>query len=276
MISGCPAVVYNDNLPSPGHIKYARALAADGAQWATPVVVIAGTGWHLTPPVMAANAPVFAADPLFLRASDHLGYSWMDPVRVIPLGTILSMAVINGKPGMIFHRSSLYYMQALDDTGLSWPHYPTPLTSEMSDTRVGTSLIIADGNPATVYRSDSLGELYFIRAKDPDGTEWDQPQSIALYSDASIFALALVDGRPFVLYTDTYLQQVVFIAANDSAGASWCLPTPGVPWYTTEDYQEGTWTGPVDIAGHAALALTDRTSVPGEGTDSEVDYVVLY
>ena len=165
------------------------------------------------------------------------------------------------------------YKQALDDAGSSWPYYPTPLTSEVSDNRVGSSLIIADGNPATVYRSDSLGELYFIRAKDPDGAEWGQPQSIALYADADIFALALVDGRPFVLYEDTYLQQVVSVAANDPSGASWGLPAPGVPWYTA---QEGSWTGPVDIAGHPALALTDRITVPDDGTDSEVDYVVLY
>ena len=77
-----------------------------------------------------------------------------------------------------------------------------------------------------------------------------------------------------MLFQGEYSDEVSFIAANNPEGTSWGLPAPGVPWFTNVD--AGSYDGPVDIAGHPALALYDYYNPqPGTGY-SEVSYVVFY
>lgn len=282
MIDGCPAVAYQDRVGSPYETFYIRALNPQGAQWMSPVK-IAGSGEPRTSfQILDGTQAFLDSEGQLYKADDTQGAIWaLLGIAEVPIG-LHSFLLAGGNPAVCFKfGNSICFKRTLDPLGTQWPALPAVITSDTAVTDGGADVILSAGNPAIIYRSSVLNQIFFIRAADREGSAWGQPVALAAFTRAEYslsdpLSLALVDGRPFVLYRDSVSGGVCFMAANTQDGASWSLPTPDVPWQGGPQPDFFSWSGPIDIASSPALAFINRADAPSGGTDYRIDYCNLY
>ena len=181
-----PAVGYYHE--QAGDLLYAQGQNAQGATWATPVVVDSGAGGDV--------------------------------------GRFHSLAVVNGNPAMSYYDFSnwdLKYVRALDPSGATWGE-PVVVDSN-GDAGRGNFLTVIDGRPAIGYVSSSESVLKIVRAADANGAIWNNPKVIEEAGNAnSFYSFALIGGRMAVAFKSEYISELMYSWAKDVAGQNWSAP----------------------------------------------------
>lgn len=144
IVNGNPAISYYD--VTGGHLKFIRALDANGTTWAAPVTVDA-TG---------------------------------------NVGQYTSLQIVDGFPAISYYdvtNGNLNFVRATDASGTAWG---TPLSIDGVTEDVGqwTALQVAGGYPAVAYYDVTNANLKFIRATDAVGSAWTVP--VTLHSSETV------------------------------------------------------------------------------------------
>lgn len=220
-VDGRPAVAYYNNATDTSNygIRYARAADVHGTAWNTPVAIGLSGIWGRHP----------------------------------------SLAVVNGNPAVAYADSAtgkLKYRRASDAVGTAWNAAVT-VNSSLGATPRLVSLAMVNGNPAIAY-SDSLADLYFIRATNADGTSWPAtPVTVeSTGTGAGDFGFLLIaGGNPAVAYIDLDTLDVKFVRAGNASGGSW-----GAPVFVTSMTGIGTTFSAAIVGGNPAVALVNAVN----------------
>ncbi len=195
-------------------------------------------------------------------------------------GTDISLAVVNGFPALslVDDFGNLYYIRALDGTGLHWGSmfwldssssfggtslktingYPAISYRKRSGNATGqfTSQAIVNGNPAISYYDALNGDLMYVRALDINGNSWGTPVPVdTTNSVGSYNSLFVVNGNPAISYFDETNGDLWYVRASDTNGATWGTPVA----VDTVNYV-GLFTSLRVINGNPAISYYDSSN----------------
>lgn len=254
LADGNPALAYVEDQGGPTRLIYMRALDADGTTWGTPVEIATGVTGTPGLQIIGGNPAVAFQTgdngPLvYCRATDAQGAVWGATVEVDAAtpgaGTFSQILEIAGRPAIAYLASGMdnnsqpvVYIRADDATGGSWAATPIKLNPEytMGEQARYMSFAVIGGNPAVAYNwvSALADGLRYVRANDPAGDAWGEPQSIPGTGYDSINMLRNVDlvdlgGLPGIAY---FIEDfgvaansaVSFVDAQNVGGTSWDAP----------------------------------------------------
>ncbi len=232
VVNGNPAIAYYD--VRNGFLKYVRATDVNGAAWATPQVLDAGsnTGQYISMDIVNGNPAisyhdVSNSDLRYVRATDASGSAWATPVTVASAGNTgqyTSLEVVNGNPAISFYSPSgqdLVYVRATDANGASWGAASNIVTA--GNTGLFTSLAVINGNPAISFQDGGSTDLSYIRATNADGTAWAPVETVEV-SGGNVGAysnLLVADGNPAIAYYDGTGLNARYIRSYDNIGDHW-------------------------------------------------------
>ena len=252
LVNGNPAVVYLEpgDVPGKFDMKYSRSLNVLGSQWGFPVVLtsIDDVGGVSMAEVNGKPAVAFQ-DPQqdgeghgtgklkYIRSMDQNGSVWDDTEIVDALedsGHDPVLKVVNGNPAILFGLEisfiggfrSANYVRASDPEGMAWPE-PISLASVGANGNADamTPLAIIDGNPATLIRNFEGDKLYYVRAKDSSGSEWNFANLVdGAMGQGTQQYLVEYNGLPAVTYDGSGGDNTLYSAATSSAGETWSVP----------------------------------------------------
>jgi len=229
IINGKPAISYWDETNQ--YIKYAIADDADGSNWS------------------AGNVKQVDNTPDFIRES--------------------SLAEVNGKPAVVYRKSSfLSYLQADDANGSSWTSTNRFLIDSGSYRYM--SIAITNGKPCVSYYDVHGFKLKYTIADDADGLNWSAGNIKDVDSGyVGVWnSLAIVNGHPAISYQASVDTQLRYIRSEDINGTNW--PTPVVVSSLTNN-TEGTSLTVVDgrpaIAYNGSLMFAISEDVDGDEWD---------
>jgi len=152
------------------------------------------------------------------------------------------LVFIAGRPSYIYREQTedgqlaLYFVSATDSG--QWKE-PQLVATPVAEAAYGLALASINGSPAAAYiaaqEADTAGELYFVRASDADGRDWQAPVLINDQAEAHEYGrtqLLALDGRPAVAYTQLTAangdgvrgQELLFQLATNETGRSWDAP----------------------------------------------------
>ena len=204
IVNGHPAIAYFSWTDS--KVKYVRALDANGDSWGSPI----NLGNWISPSLLVVNGKpaVCCSGVIYVRALDANGETWGTPVNVTPeWGYWTQMFLVNGCPAITcdarvpeLDTHVLKYVRALDADGNSWGE--TITVSSDIDTRMNSALVV-HGHPAIAYEwhHGDYSHLKYVKATDPDGTNW-RPPVIVDEASLSYPCLNTVNGCPAISYID--------------------------------------------------------------------------
>lgn len=94
------------------------------------------------------------------------------------------------------------------------------------------SQAIVNGNPAIAYYDASNGDLLYVRATNPTGTNWGPPVVVDATGNVGVFpSLEVVNGNPAIAYyeyvssaTDSGASKLKYVRAGDASGSAWGAP----------------------------------------------------
>jgi fibronectin type 3 domain-containing protein len=149
-------------------------------------------------------------------------------LEVGSVGNYPSLAVINGRPAIVFHAQGANQLKfilakvAVPTSAADWNTSYT-LDTEAGAGKYGTALIDMGGRAAVAYHASVAGKLKYARAS------VSAPTSAAQWSITTVEtgglgqwpALAQVGGHPAIAYVDNTNLELRYAYANDSEGASW-------------------------------------------------------
>jgi hypothetical protein len=232
---------------------------------------------------LIAGAPSMFYGADFRRAADAAGSAWLEPVA-LPLSSE-SLAEVAGRPAVAcaWPDSGITFAQATDPQGAGWPGSVIRVVAAQNPTHA--SLAWLGSFPGIAYCDGAWSRLMFVRAGDPDGGGWHDPQTLAYQStpDAALPALSVIAGRPALFYfaqTGANAWAAFMLVANDAEGASWSLPSlipvdmrPEQPGSTANIVD-----APVDITGRPGLVYLWRERTPGVSPKDTktIEYITYY
>jgi|GEM_PF-2638881 len=179
-------------------------------------------------------------DTYFVVAGDAAGQEWQEPLLVgqEQSGQPTSILSVDGAPAYIssIGARDIYYRRALDPLGETWGSLQHVVNLEGVEPGLLRSYAVVAGAPAICYTMKSavpdnpevpwVGELYYRRADDPEGTSWAAPVLLGRgndsYADSYMgdASLAVISGRPGVAFFNLN-NCLGYIEALDSTGDSW-------------------------------------------------------
>lgn len=211
-------------------------------EWLAPVIIDSGHDPLIAPPSMSIvngkPAMVYVVQGngkytlSYQQSLDIDGANWMPFEQRVAVHESTSriygssLAEVNGRPAIIFNEEGvLKYVQAGDEEGATW-EAPITLLSEW----VGTAqLFVIDGAPTILYQTqtwdgfDTINLLWYLRAKNADGTNWNLPVNVVLDGTFSTpYSVTLVNGLPAVAYADG--ENLKYARAKNSGGGNWTNP----------------------------------------------------
>ena len=238
VVNGNPAISYDDSTNS--DLKYVRATDADGTIWEAPLTLdsTGQVGTHTSLKVVNGNPAISYhdftnANLKYVRATDVSGTAWSTPVTsnsdsADRVGQYSALLVVGGNPAICYFDSTngnLKFVRSPNVSGTSWG---TPLALDTgTNGNVGqfTSQAIVNGHPAVSYYDVTNGDLKYVRATDPGGTNWGAPLTIDSTGDVGqSSSLAVINGNPAICYHDTTTADLKYVRANDSNGTTWGVP----------------------------------------------------
>jgi PKD repeat protein len=186
-------------------------------------------------------------------------------------GRLNCLALINGKPAIIFHvydsaqnpARSIRYAYSATDTGANladWTIVTTLLTSNGGQT---LSLLEVAGHPAVAY-GNSGSKVCYSRSSTPAGSnpgDWVEVIADNLVNSAyGYYSLAVISGNPAIAYQGQD-ENTCYIRSSGTTGMSpdnWSasIVIDGALWTS------GTWLSLAQIAGNPAIAYCDQET-PG-------------
>lgn len=235
LVNGAPAIVFTDQDMK---LWYTRAADNSGETWNDPIMIDSSdvNVFHLPRLNIVAGFPAVAYDHWdngvrFVRALDEEGVNWGSPVVVVSdLGNMgydrVDMEIINGNPAISFSKnpnpgwSTIHYIRAADDLGVSWGQDLTVATAQ----GVNASLCVVNGHPALTYGGQG-SPLMYNRAADIDGEIWDNPIQVDALLNAGYWnSLELVNGLPAIAYDGLGGGKLRYCRATDVDGQFWGQP----------------------------------------------------
>jgi len=120
---------------------------------------------------------------------------------------------------------------------------------------IGTfnSMAIVDGKPAIATVDVTHNGVWYIRANDAAGTDWNAPMMVRTPSiDGNHLSLAVIDGLPAIAY---YNGDLMFVRANDVNGTSWSEPV-----VVDANGNAGKFASLETVNGTPAIAYRDDTN----------------
>ncbi len=263
-VAGNPAVAFSDLTG----LKFARCSTADGS--GTWTVYQTGLDSSCTNLEVVDGKPSLTAlgengELWFARCSNSDGSgAWttatVDTTEVLPAA---SMAIIGGKPGIVYRTMTSYVDLGEGGYFLGDIRYATCATADglgvwthsTIETNVNSgsfpSLAEVDGKPAVSYYDEAAGDLRFARNASADGSgAWTITTPDATNVTGAYTSLMVVDGKPAIAYqygTNSDLRY----ARNDSAdgGGAWTIAnvhTAGV---------SGSWVSLAVVDGKPAISF---------------------
>ncbi|MCC7477520.1 hypothetical protein IT575_03590 [bacterium] len=160
---------------------------------------------------------------------------------LFPSITFLENPGGDGLPALSYHNDlgfgtgSLRFIGAQDPLGDNWGA-PLPVAGEPETAGVDlggeSSISNVNGNPAIAYHDTGNQRLLYVRASDPQGSNWNAPLPAVVVDEAGVAELGaspalvtLADGRPAVFYKrkadDFAVTQLMFKVALDANGTGW-------------------------------------------------------
>jgi len=253
VVNGNPAIACEID-ESPNGTQYFRATDNMGFGWNDPIKPAANSryNWVVMKIVSGNPALVYKGDSAsvpgettwhFVRAADADGSTWGTPVEISTDTDLYSpsMAIVDGNPAVVFQWDDwpdceLQYFRATDANGSAWGSAVVVVASTDSQSIYdGNALMVADGNPAIIYRDDTNDDVRYVRATDTAGSTWGAPLPIITEDDPSddirrLFP-GIVAGNPATVYeyrddssTDEVKEDICYIRATDAAGSTWGTP----------------------------------------------------
>jgi PKD repeat protein len=184
IVNGHPAIAYRKSLNS--DLYYVRALDPEGRSWGTPVPIVEGP------------------------ASD---------------GSYPSLLVVAGLPAIAYQSSNaggvLAYVRAADSDGATWG---LPQIVDDPGDAVGyhASMQVVSGHPAIAYLNATDNDVTYVRALDPQGTDWALPITlVTANSDGAYTSLVVVNGHPAISHYDQTANRLAYCRATDANGSAW-------------------------------------------------------
>lgn len=185
----------------------------------------------------------------FSRAVDANGANWNPPLILdasANVGTAISMRMVNVGGDVI--------------------------TKNTTNNTVTISGIAINGTPAVAYYDVTNGDLKYVLANNPAGTDWSTPTTVHSSGDVgSHLSLAVVDGRPAIAYYDA-AAGLRYVRATSPGGLTSNLRDVNGNILTTAINAlayTSNWGAPVLVDGgqvgtFASLdIITDSTSAQG-------------
>ena len=174
------------------------------------------------------------------------------------VGQYNSLAVVNGYPAISYFDDSnghLKFIQASKTDGSEWNNAPLTLDSNGTVGRY-TSLAVVNGFPAISYYDFTYSNLKFIRARDTDGSDWNDPLTLVSSGNVGEYnSLAVVNGYPAISYCDESNGDLKFIKAKDADGTSW-----GTPLTLDNNGNVGKYTSLAAVNGYPAISYFNTTN----------------
>ncbi|MBP6574136.1 MAG: T9SS type A sorting domain-containing protein [Flavobacteriales bacterium] len=199
IIAGRPAVAFVSS--SPAHVRYIRALDADGTTWPATSVNIAGNsgiGVGISMIELSGMPAVayygFNADMMFHKALDVDGASWATAVNIDATGAVgqyPSLAIVNGTPAVSYYdqtNGDLKFARANSAAGTNWPFV------EIADNDVDAgqhSTLLEVGGYATIAYGPGVR---MVQAVNANGNAWGAPIILSTPSSSPRYASMLKNG----------------------------------------------------------------------------------
>lgn len=241
VVNGKPAISYlnSSNLD----LMYIQAGDADGTVWTNPPVVVdtndaAGVGTSLAvvngrPAIgyTLLDLTMSTARLMYVRSDDADGFSWPTPIAVDTNGVTgldPSLAVVDGRPAMAYHNASstnVYFIRASDADGDAWNEaailvHPANANYEMP------RLAVIDGVPAIAFHYKNSNVLGYVRARDPEGDNWNTPVVADSTTNVGEYAsLAEIHGRAAIGYWGS-MKMLYAIDGGPAARINWVAVEP--------------------------------------------------
>jgi hypothetical protein len=87
------------------------------------------------------------------------------------------------------------------------------------------SMALVNGRPAIAYWDATLKDLKYVRAKDPDGAQWNTPVQVSSVRDMGEYAsLEMVNRAPGIAFFDRTSGTLNYVRASDAEGRTWGGP----------------------------------------------------
>lgn len=197
----------------------------------------------------------------FVRALDTAGEAWGAAAVAgssdIAYPSTISLAVVAGKPAVVFTSNSILHYTISDDAqGAGWTRPVKPLAVTLNS--YTPSLLEVNGRPAIAFRGGSGADLYYIRGSDATGILWGAPGT-ADTADAAGFdaRLFIVFGKPAIAYGAFVGSQydLRFVRALDASGSSW-----GTPLTVVSDDNAGNYCSAAMVSGCPAISYFNDTA----------------
>lgn len=165
-------------------------------------------------------------DSAFAGATDGYGAGW-GTVTLIDTYLIQSMTLadIGGYPAIAYNdynTDELFFVKALDTLGTTWgPHVSVDSTGGAG--RPYPTMLEVAGLPALAYANNMNGDIYYVRASNADGDEWEAPIVLHGPPNPSVTypSMAIVQGNPAVAFVNNSPVNVKYIRSGDALGDSW-------------------------------------------------------
>ena len=120
-----------------------------------------------------------------------------------------------------------------------------------------TSQAVVNGNPAISYYDLANGNLMYLRASNPAGTDWSAvPITVDSTGDVGTFtSMQLIDGVPAISYRDGSNGRLKFVRATDTNGSAWDTPK-----IVDSSANVGAFSSLATINGHPAISYSDSST----------------
>ena len=249
-VGGLPMVIYWNRTQQ--DLYYMRATDVLGEFWAAPEIIDDSglVGDMNQPDASEIAAMVIGGRPAvaynrddtlyFRRASDaEGGLPWGEPALEVDDGGLgqsgeyVSMAFVNGNPGMAYHDNTnghLRYVRAATSDGLDWTDPAVTVHSVPGlDLGQSTSLAVVNGLPCISYYDNTNFKAAFARSLDVNGAaDWNFMGYPSEISGLGYTGTALIDsgGLPAFFAKPQNLTDsttLFFLRAQDAAMTSWTI-----------------------------------------------------
>jgi hypothetical protein len=280
VLDGRPAVFYVE-----GGQAYDRAICnaldVNGTEWAMPEFIQAGdiigkiVSWDgYTAAAFGErtwNKPfIYSAESVDL-AQDDLGTSWQDSGLSFEYDMFdCDLGIIGDRLAAAFIKDGdVMYVRSPSEDATIWPDTPTVVEENGYD-KTSTVLWNAGGFPAIAYHDLLLDRVVYVRAANPEGSDWNEGRVLDSLMTGRLLA-SKHDGRPVLIY-QLAAGGFMFISANDESGDSW-----GLPMYVTHGTPEDELFYPdylMEINGNPSFCSVHAGAV--HANSPHVDYVSYY
>jgi hypothetical protein len=237
-VGGNPALAYHDGASS---VYFIRASDANGQAWGSPHLIASGSNDFLgvfpalaviggVPAIVCNDATAFTSGvSWFVLAGNSTGTTWGTKRRISASGqygvSTNLLELSDGTPCASLAKSSgtdfsqLQFGLAANTSGSSW-NPPIPILDGNCLAGISGGLRLIGGRPAMAYSDADAGKIYFVRAKDASGLEWNAPVYVADSNQAGGYVtMAVVNNLPVIAYLDSSAGLLIAISSGTLGGA---------------------------------------------------------